>query len=72
VKPSNILIDRDGRPLLADFGVAKNLAEPGLTTTGELAGTCAYMSPEQARARRGTIDLLIGESISGGLLLGAA
>lgn len=56
VKPSNVLL-RDGvEPLLADFGVAKNLLEPSHTATGQLAGTAPYMSPEQARAVSSAID----------------
>jgi len=50
IKPSNILINEEGRPLLTDFGVAKNLRQESLSTPGQLAGTYAYMSPEQARA----------------------
>jgi serine/threonine protein kinase len=51
VKPSNILIDPQGRALLADFGVARALDDPSLTTTGLTVGTPAYMSPEQASGR---------------------
>lgn len=49
IKPSNILFNKEGRPCIADFGIAKlTEASPGLTATGELIGTPAYMSPEQA------------------------
>ncbi len=52
VKPANILLDREDRPHLTDFGLARLLdAPPGLTVTSELLGTPAYMSPEQAASR---------------------
>ncbi len=49
IKPSNILLDEEGRPLLADFGIAQAIqAGPRLTQTGSSLGTPEYMSPEQA------------------------
>jgi serine/threonine-protein kinase len=51
VKPSNILIDRDGRPRLLDFGLATAPEGDDLTRAGEALGTIRYMSPEQAEAR---------------------
>lgn len=50
VKPSNIMIDEFGEPLLTDFGVAELVDWPSCTITGALTGTPLYMSPEQARA----------------------
>ncbi len=49
IKPSNILLDDAGRALLTDFGIAKVQGDSGLTRTGHLIGTPAYMSPEQCR-----------------------
>ena len=50
VKPSNIIVDDDGQPHLMDFGLAKREAgEIAITLDGQVLGTPAYMSPEQAR-----------------------
>ncbi len=56
IKPSNILIDRDRNPKIADFGLAHVEEELHLSRTGELAGTPAYMSPEQAGLNPRNID----------------
>src|SRR5579884_4132083 len=49
IKPVNVLLDRAGRPILSDFGLAKMLAgtERQLTRPGAGVGTPEYMSPEQ-------------------------
>ena len=49
VKPTNILINRDGQAILADFGIAKAADGLSLTRVGTILGAPGYMSPEQAR-----------------------
>lgn len=54
VKPSNLLVDADGRALIADFGLVLSASDAG--SGGALAGTPAFMSPEQARGESATVD----------------
>jgi eukaryotic-like serine/threonine-protein kinase len=54
VKPSNLLVDARGNIWVTDFGLARRLADPGMTHHDSLLGTPRYMSPEQART--GAID----------------
>ncbi|MCL4203632.1 MAG: protein kinase [Pirellulaceae bacterium] len=56
VKPSNLLLDNDGRIWLTDFGLAKRLDDATLSMTGALLGTPRYMSPEQASSGERRID----------------
>ncbi len=54
IKPANILIDGSGKPCVADFGLA--LRDEDFGKGGGLAGTPAYMSPEQARGEGHRVD----------------
>ncbi|HBP21836.1 MAG TPA: hypothetical protein DEA08_29135 [Planctomycetes bacterium] len=46
IKPENILIDREGRARLCDFGLSKAQNDAGLTREGEILGTVAFIAPE--------------------------
>jgi eukaryotic-like serine/threonine-protein kinase len=54
VKPSNVLLDRAGSPVLADFGAA-HMSDASRTATAAAIGTFAYMSPEQKRGLGATV-----------------
>jgi eukaryotic-like serine/threonine-protein kinase len=54
VKPANMLIDDKGRLALADFGIARLGLEDQITQTGQVLGTAAYISPEQAMGEPST------------------
>jgi TolB-like protein/Tfp pilus assembly protein PilF len=51
VKPANIVVDRDGRARLLDFGLAEIRSLERLTPTGSTLGTMGYMSPEQIEVK---------------------
>jgi serine/threonine-protein kinase len=54
VKPANLLIDRNERIHVADFGIASAVGLASLTQTGTVLGTASYLSPEQAKGERTT------------------
>jgi eukaryotic-like serine/threonine-protein kinase len=73
IKPGNLLLDGGRRLHVADFGIARIGTEDTITGTGQLFGTAAYLSPEQALGRPATeasdryalavvaFELLVGE-----------
>jgi serine/threonine protein kinase len=48
VKPANLLLDGQERLAVGDFGIARLVDDTSMTQTGQLLGTAAYLSPEQA------------------------
>jgi serine/threonine protein kinase/tetratricopeptide (TPR) repeat protein len=52
LKPQNVMVDKDARVYVMDFGIARSLETPGMTQTGALMGTPEYMSPEQAKGEK--------------------
>ena len=54
VKPANLLLDRNGRIHVADFGIASAAGMDSLTQTGTVLGTASYLAPEQAKGERTT------------------
>jgi WD40 repeat protein len=57
LKPSNILLDADDEPHISDFGIAKvESVEGTISAEGQIIGTPAYMSPEQAEGRAHQVD----------------
>src|SRR5207244_1589556 len=51
LKPQNILVGKDDRTKIIDFGLAKSNLVYGLTATGTIMGTPEYMSPEQVKGQ---------------------
>lgn len=59
IKPANLILDQEGHPYIADFGIAKAADSMLKTQTGLVLGTPAYVAPEQARGEEldGRADL---------------
>lgn len=71
LKPANVIVRPDGSPVLLDFGLARELAGERLTQTGEVMGTPAYMSPEQANGVTSGLDRRCDVYGLGGVLYSA-
>jgi serine/threonine protein kinase len=84
LKPTNILVDRSGRPVLMDFGIARqgdSAATTAITATGMVLGTLGFMAPEQISGNSRQIDartdvyalgVLLFEILTGQLPLSAS
>ena len=56
LKPQNILLTPDGTAKVTDFGIAVAFAETSLTQTNSMLGSVHYLSPEQARGSKATVQ----------------
>jgi len=53
IKPANIMFTAEGQPVLTDFGIARMVSVSGLTASGAMVGTPAYMAPEVGMGQSG-------------------
>jgi serine/threonine protein kinase/tetratricopeptide (TPR) repeat protein len=72
LKPQNVMLDKQGKASVMDFGIARSLEPGGMTQTGALIGTPEYMSPEQVRGEHPdvrsdlfTVGIIFYELLSG-------
>ena len=56
IKPSNLILNGEGHLRILDFGLARLEGQESLTLSGDIVGTPAYMSPEQARRKKISVD----------------
>ena len=50
VTPKNVIVDHEGRPVIIDFGITKDVMGPAITLPGRVIGTARYMAPEHRKA----------------------
>ena len=74
LKPQNIMVDKQGKVAVMDFGIARSVEVGGMTQTGMLVGTPEYMSPEQvmgehvdARSDLFTLGVILYELLTGSM-----
>ena len=74
LKPQNIMLDKQGRVAVMDFGIARSIEAGGMTQTGALMGTPDYMSPEQVmgehvdvRSDLFTLGIILYELLTGSM-----
>jgi serine/threonine protein kinase len=72
VKPGNVIVQRDGRAIVTDFGIAKAVGDADLTRAGTIMGTARYLAPEQVdgeavdgRADVYALGLVVWEMLAG-------
>jgi len=72
LKPANVLVERAGRVVLTDFGIARGVRDASVTEVGQTVGTPRYMSPEQvlgeaadARSDLYAVGLILYELLTG-------
>ncbi len=74
IKPANILFIDNKEPVLTDFGIARMVTLSGLTASGAMVGTPAYMAPEIGKGKAGTalsdiysLSVLLYQTVTGSL-----